>query len=1085
MDKQERWVPGLGGGGLVIVALLLGGALVVNRAPLESGRPESRPTPLEQRQAVQDIDARLWQDPFDAVAKAREKALKTDAALAEDKKERRSPQRLVDAIQRRQITLASPGQDGDVTVAAIMLANGTYAETVESRLRTRYAVLAGLKARGFVPDDNEHLGYYYPMDGEGKKYGLPEVVPYEFFSSESREREPKRCQGCGGGVLVLWLDGSSFHERPLQKLATLAQGLTLHGPLPADARQPRWRVLGPFSSEGLRALVKDADTGDFDSAALQVFDLRFFSANATAPDAALLKDTQARANVSVSAFLDERRVTLRRTIGTDDQLARALVNELELRGLLTRPPNGRTASCPDAERHSTSPKDSLPSQIAIVAEADTLYGRSLRQQFSYQPRSERPGFCLTRWHYFRGLDGRVPGDAPLQRPPAAGAKKDGKTELAETIGRDAAYDERAEGSSQLDYLRRLAIRMRDEDAALRRKFGREYGIRAIGVLGNDVYDKLLVLNALQTQMPHAIFFTTDMDARLFHPREQAWARNLIVASNFGLQLDDPLQRDIPPFRDSYQTSTYLATLLLLASAGGTELPEQKLIDRWFAKPRLFEVTRSGVFDFSGPAAANPPPFGGDPASRCRRRNLAACNDIHPDGSPMVPQTSFAGRWLVFAALTLALWTPALALSSGTRRWLRRFVGADGPGRRARPQRMGLLVLGFGLLTIVLPMLLAWGWPPLAEALTRDGKPLTFTDGISPWPTYAIRLSTLVLCLYLVAAAWASLSANADRISSDFGLDVDRRRLLAEVDAEEDADGNPRSRWRSLMAMLQVRFYREPQRPLGSGPASMTATAELFWKHYLLQNRASARLLRTGLALLLMIVLSVLVLSALGEAPIAPQRGSVTARLQALSAGPVGLTVLFLLLFVADATVLCVFFVHGLRLHSASWPAQTLAAFKERTGVDEAFLNDWIDLEFVARRTRCVGRLIYYPFIVLSLMLLARSKFFDDWYTPPGIWMLATLNFAIVLACAFALRHAAETSRQQALERLQDKILKTKGEKDSGGLVGQLELLRQRIQNLREGAFAPYSQQPLLKAVLLPLMTVGGSSLFEYLTLANL
>ena len=60
-----------------------------------------------------------------------------------------------------------------------------------------------------------------------------------------------------------------------------------------------------------------------------------------------------------------------------------------------------------------------------------------------------------------------------------------------------------------------------------------------------------------------MFFTTDLDARLFHPREQDWARNLIVASSFGLTLADELQRSIAPFRDSYQTAAYLATLMLI------------------------------------------------------------------------------------------------------------------------------------------------------------------------------------------------------------------------------------------------------------------------------------------------------------------------------------------------------------------------------------------------------------------------------------------------------------------------------------------------------------------------------------------
>lgn len=50
---------------------------------------------------------------------------------------------------------------------------------------------------------------------------------------------------------------------------------------------------------------------------------------------------------------------------------------------------------------------------------------------------------------------------------------------------------------------------------------------------------------------------------------------------------------------------------------------------------------------------------------------------------------------------------------------------------------------------------------------------------------------------------------------------------------------------------------------------------------------------------------------------------------------------------------------------------------------------------------------------------------------------------------------------------------------------QLDLLRRRIEGLSEGAFAPFSQQPILRAVLLPFATLGGATLLDYLALANI
>ena len=37
-----------------------------------------------------------------------------------------------------------------------------------------------------------------------------------------------------------------------------------------------------------------------------------------------------------------------------------------------------------------------------------------------------------------------------------------------------------------------------------------------------------------------------------------------------------------------------------------------------------------------------------------------------------------------------------------------------------------------------------------------------------------------------------------------------------------------------------------------------------------------------------------------------------------------------------------------------------------------------------------------------------------------------------------------------------------------------------FEELREGAFSPYSQQPVVRAMLLPLGSLGGTALLEYL-----
>ena len=91
---------------------------------------------------------------------------------------------------------------------------------------------------------------------------------------------------------------------------------------------------------------------------------------------------------------------------------------------------------------------------------------------------------------------------------------------------------------------------------------------------------------------------------------------MVIASPFGLQLDGGLQRDVPPFRSSYQASAYFATLQAVGhvmcrrdeqvgAPGGPCMttyhaaltPDDRLYDAG-SHIRLFEVGRNGAVDLS-------------------------------------------------------------------------------------------------------------------------------------------------------------------------------------------------------------------------------------------------------------------------------------------------------------------------------------------------------------------------------------------------------------------------------------------------------------------------------------------------------
>jgi hypothetical protein len=80
----------------------------------------------------------------------------------------------------------------------------------------------------------------------------------------------------------------------------------------------------------------------------------------------------------------------------------------------------------------------------------------------------------------------------------------------------------------------------------------------------------------------------------------------------------------------------------------------------------------------------------------------------------------------------------------------------------------------------------------------------------------------------------------------------------------------------------------------------------------------------------------------------------------------------------------------------------------------------------------------------------------------------------------ALNWSAEASRAKARQRLSDEIVKARDSKDEGRLASQLETMLRRVEELRDGAFSPFSQQPVVRAILLPLGSFGGTQLLEYL-----
>jgi len=781
-----------------LIAAIAAGFLIY-QTPLKTSRPgptEFQPQPPLNEQQVQ---ARLWQDPLAAAeeharaessqGRTPEFRIERDVLKASEKGSSQEQNHhrfntLTDEIQ--QMAKEPPG---DVTVLLVLVPGGPYVEGAESRLRTRYAVVSALGVACFVPEDSEHIGYveWNPHPP------VPAIAPYEtlrvpyewyrlrkFQQCEESPRQSKR-------TLVVWLNEDAFSNEPLQRLSWLTADIKRLG---RDATM-QFKIIGPASSTTLRAMLEDAMAHVHDRPPAERMEV--YSPWATAKPGLLalsLEDKRAPSNdggMARSYVEFERQfatilntaVDLHQGIGYDDTLALALLQELHRRGVEV------------GQDH-----------IAWLAEWDSFYGRALQVEFSaaacveserIRPPAKRvcpdiptaidesaghDGFpqwrsrsSLHHYSYLRGLDGEIPGDATgHQRSDHAG--KVGSTDAGKDVKASLKELERPEGHSQLDYVHRLVARL-EADAALWEGSGKE--LKAIGVLGSDVYDKLLILQALRKRFPKAIFFTTDLDARLLHPSQYDWTRNLIVASHFGLQLHPALQGSIPSFRDSYQTSAFFSVLTSLghltrtASASHHVLLGQYEFTRDVG-PRIYEVGRTQAIDLSPDAT-----------------DTATTPECDATGQP---QTT-AEKSIHPAREPFELW---------------HVTGCGGPADSLHNLRYNRAMWGviavFLACVLLIPFDVSFAKAAFASAalfgamlfmfwylsLDPAGEPFYWFEGVSIWPTEVFRMVAAGLSLVFLYNAVGALRRSRDQLTTTVWLTSDQNRSRLTTPAQDTVIG---------------------------------------------------------------------------------------------------------------------------------------------------------------------------------------------------------------------------------------------------------------------------------------------------------
>lgn len=180
----------------------------------------------------------------------------------------------------------------------------------------------------------------------------------------------------------------------------------------------------------------------------------------------------------------------------------------------------------------------------------------------------------------------------------------------------------------------------------------------------------------------------------------------------------------------------------------------------------------------------------------------------------------------------------------------------------------------------------------------------------------------------------------------------------------------------------------------------------------------------------------------------------------------------ILFLVVDATRLCICWVEHIHTRDLSWTNSKLYDLSKELKMPTKHAEAWLKIHLIGERTSDVTRLIYYPVIILLLMLLARSTYFDNWDFPQPLAIVMTLNFIIAIGSVVKLNHVAQSARSEVLSNLRrEAIAGERSGKEAGKpTADEREKLIASLSGLNIGAYMNVWDQPPVRATL---MLLGG------------
>lgn len=1010
---------------LVVFGSQLVGVLIVivglwtQEANLQSPRPVGTKTPTSlSTSGSGDRFAHLWDDPFPdtpptAEVKPPPRGPSPKPAPASTEPESAAPLSSNTEPTPSESASSSPAKQPDKCKKLLiwnLVDARQVAEMKERRLRIRYAAVSAVLGADFLPLRDSLLS---PLTGKSPTSGGPEgkkLIGY----FETFKGSPK-CKALFQRVILVWT--------------------------------PKELLLGQaIDGELIKDIKRQIDQRDNEPADGEV-DVRILH-HGTSQD---LEDYDESAHPDLKGKISFMRATIAgkkfdrfRPIISDDRLIEALFEELSLR----------------IPALNTPREEKDRPRIVVVAERDTRYSQAIKEQLG-----DKFEGCarLEFYSYLRGLDGRSEDASST-----ADSTKPENPETANDNRKGGGFQERSLGTSQFDYLRRLAVEL-DEQISSRKS----RAASAVGILGSDIYDKMLVLQALQPVLPGAIFFTTDLDALYLERGNQDYTRNLVVAGLDSLIVNSSL----PPMRDSYQT------LLARKVSELVGLPDFRSTNA----PHVFEIAPGKLVEL-GPERGQPaeapagylvlqflsrpahlPPWDSllrflsqpahTPAGDSVLQFLASQRNM------IIFWVALVNAFVILAAIFTREAKPdpkrRKAMIASMAPWARRFVYTE---------------VFLGLLGILILLVFLGVWK---NALLL-GEPLAL--GVSLWPSVMIRLLAFIVAILFLLIASYNFVLEGPTIREKLELALDERMQNIQFHLPEGVAREGMRLCRSVAAErpelppLQ-RFQPQLEKFFGMERLGRPRTRR-FWQI-------------VGVSMIYFLVTGALF--ALWP-PSVPGRGAFALLTEKIVLA-LGISLYIIhLIFCLDLHRTAFNFLRTLR-------AIYLPENWERIERKRARIKARQMLEATSEFTSIIGKTLLYPLTVLILIILSRLRQFDNWTMTPSL-AVTFLGGAVALITASLVLWAAGTrlkkevlarhaeAEEAALGELlqaaairqpspptpaEEKEAEIREKRDAAARAA-LTKEREELEAVNQGVFAAWYNQPIFAALFSAAAVFGSVSI---------